>query len=88
MAWTVTKKAEYASGNYKIQHWDLAADSATYELSTGLKNIVHLEPSVKSAAAIVKTKPNILSAGTASPGSVAITGCSSGDDLYLTVVGN
>jgi hypothetical protein len=89
MAWTVTKKAQYNAGNYVIQHWDLSADAATYELSTGLKNVVSVLPGIKSAtAATYKVKPNILSAGTAAYGNVAITGCTSGDDLYLTVIGN
>lgn len=89
MAWTVSKKAQYNEGNVVVQHWALSADSATYELSTGLKNVLHVLPGIKSAtAATYKVKPNILSAGTAAYGNVALTGCTSGDDLYLTVIGN
>lgn len=88
MAWTTTKKAQYNTGNVVVQLWDLSADSATLELSTGLKNVLSLQVSPKSAAALVKAKPNILSAGTASYGNVAVTGASSGDDLYLVVYGN
>lgn len=89
MAWTTTKKAQYNVGNLVVQHWDLSADSATLELSTGLKDIVSVAQGIKSAtAATYKVKPNILSAGTAALGNVAITGCTSGDDLYLTVYGN
>ena len=89
MAWTTTKKAQYNEGSVVVQHWDLVADSATLELSTGLKNVVSVQHSIKSAtAATYKVKANILSAGTAAYGNVALTGCTSGDELYITVIGN
>lgn len=88
MAWTTTKKAQYNEGNVVVQHWELAADSATLELATGLKNVLIAHVSAKSAAALVKTKLNILSAGTAAYGNVAVTGATSGDNLFLTVYGN
>lgn len=89
MAWTTTKKAQYNEGNVVVQHWALTADSATLELSTGLKNVLHVNHAVRSAnSANYKVKANILSAGTAAYGNVAITGCTSGDDLYVTVIGN
>jgi hypothetical protein len=89
MAWTTTKKAQYNEGNVVVQHWALTADSATLELSTGLKNVVSVQHAVKSAnSANYKVKSNELSAATASYGSVAITGCTSGDDLYLVIYGN
>lgn len=88
MAWTASKSAQYNIGDKVVQHWELAGDSATYELSTGLKNVVSVQVTPKSATALVKTKLNILSAGTAAYGNVAITGATSGDGLYLLVIGN
>lgn len=89
MAWTTTKKVQHAVGNVYVQLWELSADSATLELSTGLKDIVSVSLAVKSAAtAAYKVKANQLSAATASRGTVAITGVASGDDFYLTVYGN
>ncbi len=89
MAWTTTKKAAYAEGNVYVVHYALTADSATLELDTGLKNVVCVQHSIKSAtAATYKVKTNVLSAGTAANGYVALTGCTSGDELYLTVYGN
>lgn len=89
MAWTTTKVDQHNEGNRCVQHWDLTADSATLELSTGLANIISVQHSIKSAtAATYKVKLNVLSAGTASLGTVALTGCTSGDQLYLCVIGN
>lgn len=89
MAWTATKVSEYPAGNSRVQHWTLVADSATLELSTGLKTLVavHGTPQTASTAAI-KYKINVLSAGTSQGGNVAITGAASGDNLYLMVIGN
>lgn len=88
MAWTTTKTVEAIIGNQRLQVWDLLADSATLELSTGLKNITGLSVSIQTATtAALKIKPNILSAGTAAYGSVAITGATAADRVYLTVYG-
>lgn len=89
MAWTTTKVNQYNAGGVVVQQWQLTADSATLELSTGLKNIVALSTAINTATtAAIKFKPNILSAGTAAYGNVAITGAASADILYLTVYGN
>lgn len=92
MAWTTTKKAEYAIGNHKVQLWSLTADSATVELSTGLGVVDHAQltpgSSVASAASFgYAVKANALSAATASNGTVSITGCVSGNDFFLCVWG-
>lgn len=89
MAWTTTKTAQYNEGGVVVQHWNLIADAATLELSTGLKNILHLTTGINTATtAGIKFKANILSAGTTAYGNVAITGAASADNLYLTVYGN
>jgi hypothetical protein len=89
MAWTATKVVEAVVGDKRLQVWDLLADSATYELSTGLKNISGMSTAINTATSgAIKFKPNILSAGTAALGNVAITGATSADRVYLTVYGN
>jgi hypothetical protein len=93
MAWTTTKKSEYAVGNHKVQLWDLTADSATLELNTGLRVVDHAQLQIVSGAASAasfghSTKRNKLSAATASNGMVAITGAVSGSDFMLTVWGH
>ena len=89
MAWTTTKKFEYAVGNHKVQHWDLTADSTTLELNTGLGVVDSVALNIASgASAPVLSQKNVLSAGTASNGYVAITGAASGDDFYITVWGH
>ena len=89
MAWTVSKVVEATVGNVRQQVWDLTADSATYELSTGLKNVLGVSVGINTATtAAIKVKPNILSAGTAALGNVAITGAAAADRIYVTVLGN
>lgn len=89
MAWTTTEKFTTVFGNLRVKSYLLTADSATLELDTGLGDVLSVNTAVKSAA--TSTAPNVavnaLSAGTASPGFVSLSGCSSGDDIYLTVYG-
>lgn len=88
MAWTTTKNAEYGTGNLKCQLWYLTADSATLELDTGLDFVVHVAATPASATSSMPNfQRNVLSAGTSSKGNVAVTGATSGDDLFLTVWG-
>lgn len=93
MAWTTTKKHEYAVGNLKMQLWTLSADSATVELNTGLKFVDHANVSIASGLASAAAyqhalKINKLSANTASNGYVSVTGAVSGNELLLTVWGH
>lgn len=89
MAWTTTKVVEAVVGDKRMQVWNLVADSATLELSTGLKNVSgHSIGPVTMTTAAIKVKLNVLSAGTAAYGNVAITGAASADNIYLTVYGN
>ena len=89
MAWTATKVVESILGDKRLQVWDLLSDSATLELSTGLKNVSGLAVAIQTATTgAIKCKANILSAGTAAYGNVAITGATAADRIYLTVYGN
>lgn len=88
MSWTTTKKFEYAAGNQKVQSWFLESDSATLELNTGLGVIEGVSATPASAASSpFSVKANSTSGTTTVNGQVAITGVTSGDDIYLTVWG-
>lgn len=88
MAWTTTVVDKTVFGNQRIIQYLLVGDSATLELNTGLGTVTHVQstPSTMTTAA-VKFKINVLSAGTAANGWIAITGCTSADSMFLTVYG-
>lgn len=89
MAWTTTKKFEYAAGNQKVQAWELDSDSATLELDTGLNVVDHIAVAPASLTSTIPNfQKNVTSAGVASKGVVAVTGATSGDAIYLTVWGH
>ena len=89
MAWTTTKKSEYATGNHKVQLWTLAADSATLELNTGFGVVDNIAAVPATATgSFPNFAANVLSAGTASNGYIAVTGATSGQVLYVTVWGH
>lgn len=88
MAWTVTTRKHTIFGNERVMRFDLLSDSATYELATGLNSIHGAHLAIKSlTSAGIKMRYNALSAATASQGTLSITGCTSGDEFYLTVFG-
>jgi len=88
MAWTATLNKKTVFGDTRVHLYELVADSATLELDTGLDYIDHIQPSVKSAATYgAYFDKNVLSAATASNGTVAVTGAASGDTYFLTVYG-
>lgn len=89
MAWTTTKLTQYAVGNINRQEWLLVADSATLELSTGLKYLLGAHKQVLSgASANHNVGINRLSAATASNGTLSLTGCVSGESYYVVISGN
>lgn len=90
MAWTTTKVDQHNEGGRCVQVWDLIGDSATVEIVTGLANIISLQWSPRSMTTTTtpKVKVNQLSASTSQGGTIAITGAVTGDELYLTVIGN
>lgn len=81
MAWTFVKVADYAVGNHKTQHWTASADSATANLVTGLNNVLSVIISPKSATTTTHK-------ASASGGTIAVISSASGDELFITVVGN
>lgn len=88
MAWTTTVTDKTTFGNQKIIQYALTADSATLELNTGLGTVTHLQWSPRTVTtAAIKVFQNVLSAGTASNGYIAITGAASADQIFLIVFG-
>jgi hypothetical protein len=88
MAWTETENFSTVFGNLRVKGYSLTADSATLEIDTGLDFVNHIEITKSSHASQPHTyAKNVLSAGTASNGFVAITGAASGDDFFMTVYG-
>lgn len=88
MAWTTTKTIESVFGNIRVKSYELTADSATLELNTGFGDVLGCSTAPSSmASSPFSVSRNVLSAGTASPGYVAITGCTAGDRFFLTVYG-
>jgi len=88
MAWTVTKKIESVFGNIRVKSYLMAADSATYELDTGFGDVLSVATAPKSmASSPYAVAINVTTAAVASPGTVAVTGVTSGDDFWLTVYG-
>jgi hypothetical protein len=88
MAWTATLNKKTVFGDMRVHMYELTSDSATLELDTGFDVVTHIQPAVKSANTFgTFFDKNVLSAGTASNGTVAITGSTSGDDFFLTVYG-
>ncbi len=90
MAWTTTKVAQYNEGDVVVQHWLLSADAATLDLTTGLGNVRSAQWSPKSMTTTTcpKVYANALTTAVAAAGHVSITGAVSGDDIYLTIIGN
>lgn len=88
MAWTTTKKLQHAVGNNYVQVWEMTADSATLEHNTGLSVIdaCTLSPASMNSANS-KYTINVLSGATAQNGYLCITGCTSGDRMFVTVYG-
>lgn len=90
MAWTQTKVARYPVGNHFMEEWKLVADSASSELITGLKVALRVNEGKGSVATASRPRYalNVLSGATAQGGAIAIISCASGDELYVSVLGN
>ena len=83
---SVTKKSVF--GDQRVHFVSAVADAAEGEITTGLNFVEHFNISPKSATtAAVKTFKNVLTSGTASVGTISISGAVSGDEFYLVVYG-
>ena len=88
MAYTATKQMSTVFGDQRVIGYEITSDSAIAEIDTGLEYITHIQKSIKSATTLtVFIAPNVNSTGSASLGTLTITGSTSGDDFYVTVYG-
>ena len=88
MAFTVTTNMKTVFGNKRVHGYTITADAATAEIDTGLDNVEHMQVAIKSANSCgAYWAMNVLTAATASYGTISVTGCTSGDDYYVTVFG-
>lgn len=88
MAYTVSVSNKTVYGNQRVHHLAITADAATGTIATGLSVVEGLSVAPDSmATAAVKLRKNALPAGTASAGSVAVSGAANGDAFFLTVYG-
>lgn len=88
MAYTVTATNKTVFGDQRVHTYEITADAATAEIATGLEYVSHIQPAVQSAASFgAYWARNVLTAATASNGTVTVTGAASGDTYFLTVFG-
>lgn len=88
MAFTVAKLKESVVGDMRFQVLSCTADAATQAIDTGLGYIYGVAFAPQSMASSPwSVRANELAAGTASVGSIGVTGVASGDEFYLTVWG-
>lgn len=89
MAFTVTINKKTVFGDMRVNMLSITADATTQTVDTGFDNIVHMDWSAKSmATATVVMNKNTGAEGTALVGCIGISGCTSGDEYYVTVYGN
>ena len=90
MAFTATVLRQDVHGAERVTHYLITADAASGNVNTGHGSLYCIATAVKSmstVAAGLKTHMNALGGATASAGYVGFDGCTSGDDIYLTVWG-
>jgi hypothetical protein len=76
-------------GNKAVQFYSCVADAATGTIVTGLNSVTAINVTLKSAStAAVKFVINAGVGGTATAGTIAVTGAVSGDEFYVTVYGS
>ena len=87
MAYTVSKTPT-VFGNQAVVLLEITADAATQAIETGLANITHMSVGKDSMASNGHTiAVNSNAVGTATPGTLGISGVASGDHFYVTVYG-
>jgi len=88
MAYTVTTEMSTVFGDKRVKGYLISANAATDNIDTGLDYIDHMQVTIKSAATYTAYwAKNVLTDAVASLGTISVTGCTSGDDYYVTVYG-
>ena len=92
MAFTVATIEKTVFGNKNIAVLSCTADAASDAFASPFRYVDHVQFSPQSmstgANGGAKIRKNVLSAGTASNGYIAVTGVTSGDVFFLTVWGH
>ncbi len=89
MAFTVTREST-ALGNKRVALLTVSADSAEANISTGLAYITHISVAMISCAtgtALPHISYNSNSTGVASPGTLGVSGVTSGDVFHVVCYG-
>jgi hypothetical protein len=86
--WTIGEKTTF--GNKRVFTGTVVADSTAGYITTGMNSITWVSYAPKSITTYIDLSFGInkLDSGTATAGALAITGVTSGDELYVTVYGN
>lgn len=88
MAFSKASVIQSVFGNKRAVMMTVTADANSGAVDTGLSVIEGISVAVKSAVTgSQKFKANLNSGGTALPGSLFMSSCTSGDDFYVTVYG-
>ncbi len=88
MAFSVAKIHEDVHGKSRMQVLSCVADAATDSIDTGLDYIYGVSAAPQSmASSPYSIRINQGVAGTSIAGQIAVTGVTSGDELYITVWG-
>lgn len=87
MAFTFSVAGNTVNGNERVIYGTVTTDGTAGYVATGLGTIHRLVYSPKSQTTGVKFTINALDSGTATAGTLAITGCTSGDELYISCYG-
>ena len=88
MAFTVGVNHKVNMGNKRVHLISCSVDSASGNITTGLKTVDHVAIApISMATAAIIMKKNIGSGATSVPGVININGAASGDVFFLTVYG-
>lgn len=89
MAYSVTVVDKTVFGNKRVCILDVTADAQSGVVDTGLSVVdaLSLGPVSMNTFSLVKVRPNINAASAAANGKLMISGCTSGDRLFITVYG-
>jgi hypothetical protein len=88
MAFTWTMARTTVHGDERTMHGTVTCDNTSGSVNTGLNSINQVLYAPKTMTSGAKFAINALPSGTATAGYLAITGCTSGDVLYVTVFGS
>ena len=88
MAYTVATIDQSVQGDKRVVVLSCVADAATQAIDTGLSAVDFISYSPKSMTAEPKIMLNQLAAGTASVGTVSVSGVTSGDEFWLVCYGH